>query len=256
MKRSRAMRLKEWMHVARPFVGPTLLGVMVFCCSSALFVYRFRDDMLVLASLRAHALSVRSLVAIGARASRVAEIFTEPALIEYLHAFYDKQSPRVADPSVVETLLSAGASVSDRSETGWTPLMLAAASGQLPAAQVLIRHGAEVDARAFGETAEGMTALMAASMHGHSEVVQFLIQRGANVHIRSQSGFTSLLLAASRGHSACVQALLERGASVLLSTVQVAERNGHAEVAALLKQAMNESRGDSATRRPAKFPEE
>ena len=255
MRRSRA-RVRHLLEALRPFALPVALSVTVFLLSTLAFVYHARNDLLIFAAMQKHVQAAQILVALGARAEQSSDNFPEPAMIEYLHALYEPGLPPQG-VELGEALLRAGASLSERSASGWTPLMLAAGSGQAAIAQLFVMHGADIDARGQGEEqTEGMTALMTAAMYGHAPIVKLLTDKGSNIHLRSRAGFTALLLAASRGHLACVEVLLQEGAAVPLSTVQVAERNGHKEVAERLRQAMQEPRMDLLSRRPAKTPEE
>jgi len=99
------------------------------------------------------------------------------------------------DPSLVEDLISAGASVSGTNEDGYTPLHLAA---HVSFAEVLIANGADISAR----TPQGQTPLHTACEHGNISVVKLLLTHGANVHDvtsgkshRSDIGWTPLLFA-------------------------------------------------------------
>ena len=49
-----------------------------------------------------------------------------------------------------------------------TPLMMAAANGLLPMTEMLLQHGADLDAK----TATGQTAWLLAGMNGHLDVVE------------------------------------------------------------------------------------
>lgn len=256
MRRHR-VSLRNKIELIRPFFVPTLLSVAVFFFSTLGFIYQNRNDLLIFAAQQNRFFPARVMALIGAHASEATETFPEPALIEYLHGLYDPRHKGAQGVAFAELLLRAGASISERSAAGWTPMMLAAGAGQSEIVMLLIRHGADIDARGLGEeNNEGMTALMAAAMHGHPDIVKMLVDRGSNVHLRSRAGYTALLLAASKGHLPCVEILLQKGASVPLSTVQVAERNGHDAIAKRLREAMDQPRAEILNRRPAKFPEE
>lgn len=254
MARARNLNfLWEW----RLWLLPALLSAFLFCASTAVFLYRYRNDLLILSAQNRNLNSVVLFTRLGASAAAATSIFPEPALIEYLLALQAPLSPVTEGSRIAALLLKAGASVNERNAGGWTPLMLAAAAGQEGISQLLVQNGADINARGFGgEQTEGITALMTAAMHGHLPIVNFLLEKGANVHFRSRSGFTALLLAASRGHLNCIDALLEKGAAVPLSTVQVAERNGHQAVALRLRKAFENPRTESFIRRPARLPEE
>ena len=69
-----------------------------------------------------------------------------------------------------------------RTQDGQTALMLAARTGALDVAQLLVERGADVNAR---ETWRGQTALMWAADGDFPEVVELLIANGADVHTRA-----------------------------------------------------------------------
>src|SRR6185369_5006950 len=114
-----------------------------------------------------------------------------------------------------------------------TALLAVARTGNVEAAQVLLQHGATVDAK---EKWGGQTALMWASARRHPEMMQLLISKGADVNARSidrnyqrhiqaegrpknldSGGFTPLLYAARENCTACVDVLLKNGADVDLA---------------------------------------
>lgn len=93
---------------------------------------------------------------------------------------------------------------------GWTPLHLAAARGDLPAATVLLAETDAIDRR----NGSGRTALHEASKRGHTEVAALLLQHGANPNAKGKQGYTPLLAAAERGHADTIAMLLSRDADL------------------------------------------
>ena len=133
--------------------------------------------------------------------------------------------------------------------------MAAAQNGHLPTVRHLLAKGAFVHAA----EKDGETALMLAAGRGHAEVVHALIQKGAAVNIRDIAGFAPLRLAAYGGHLGVVELLLKAGAFVNTmgplngkTALDVAEREGHVEVAKLLERwggsRSVEPRGDEGFR--------
>ena len=149
---------------------------------------------------------------------------------ELLHA-----ATRMRYSQVVKALLIAGAEVEGCLD-GITPLMVAAESGDLATAQVLLDRGALVRA------ADGnkQTALHLAAANGHNLVVGLLIDRGADKEAKDKVGRTGLHVAAANGHNLVVGLLIDRGADkeakdkVKQTALHVAAANGHNPVAALL----------------------
>lgn len=114
---------------------------------------------------------------------------------------------RTADPQKLEKLLDAGASPNARDAQGNTPLLHAAAYGDLACLQLLLKRGADVN----GANHEGATALMRAAYD--ADKIALLLAHGAEVNAQSRLGTTALMLAARPAHShRAVELLLARGA--------------------------------------------
>src|SRR5258708_38457664 len=79
-------------------------------------------------------------------------------------------------------LLDAGRNVEVPNQEGQTALMLAARAGSLEVAELLVRHGANVNAR---EKWRGQTALMWAADARSAELTRFLIDHKADVNARA-----------------------------------------------------------------------
>jgi ankyrin repeat protein len=148
---------------------------------------------------------------------------------------------------------------------GATPLLRAAKAGDLPAIQLLLAHGANVEL----PTATGISPLLAASGVGSSALdtrgryksqsaaimaVQALLDKGADVNEADRSGQTALHGAASWGWNDLVKALADRHANLMAkdargrtaadvalggaSSSGRASAEAHPETAALLRQLM------------------
>ena len=102
------------------------------------------------------------------------------------------------DAAIVQLLVAHGADVKARSKVGETALMDAAARGDLAAAKLLVERGADVNAVDH----RGYTPLIfAAHYDGDAiELVRLLLSRGADIHARAE-GETALSLAARRGET-------------------------------------------------------
>lgn len=92
-----------------------------------------------------------------------------------------------------------------------TPLTVAAAKGTLEAARYLISRGAKPD---FGAEKGGHTPLMVAISFRNFDIAELLIKSGANVNARSLRGDTPLILAVHTGADEIVKMLLEKGADI------------------------------------------
>ncbi len=127
-------------------------------------------------------------------------------------------------------------------DSGLTPLMAAARSGQIPAVQALLAGRANVNMAMD----DGRTALMLAAIHGDETLIADLLDAGSNVNARNESGFTALMFAAARGSVAAVSSIAARGADIEArnrwreTALMLAARAGDAEkVNALLNVGAN-----------------
>jgi len=112
---------------------------------------------------------------------------------------------------VVSLLLKAGADVNAKNNDGETALMLASAFGHTEIVSLLLKAEADVNAK----DKQGWTALMDASCSGHTEVVSLLLKAGADVNAKPNYGETALMLASDFGHTEVVSLLLlKAGADV------------------------------------------
>jgi ankyrin repeat protein len=118
----------------------------------------------------------------------------------HLAAFFGRRD-------VVEFLLDSGADVRLLSENAMynTPLHAAVAGRRAEVAALLLRHGADGNARQSG----GFTPLHGAAASGDAEMVRLLLAHEADPLLRSDAGETAADLARAKGHPA-IAALLER----------------------------------------------
>lgn len=94
----------------------------------------------------------------------------------------------------------------DRSSSGDTPLHKIAIWGDVPAARILMRCGAEVDAA--GE--DGDTPLHRAVAGGHTGMIGFLIESGADPDVSNRFGRSAAENAAESGRPELVAAMQRR----------------------------------------------
>lgn len=95
---------------------------------------------------------------------------------------------------------------------GWSPLHLAAFSGAAATVELLLDHGAEINARA--RTRFKNTPLQAALLSGQLATTRLLLERGADPLVRQNFGFTPLQSAALHGRRDLVDVLLAHGAEL------------------------------------------
>jgi len=102
---------------------------------------------------------------------------------------------RSSNPQIVTLLIDAGADINAENGDCQTPLMTAAASGDVEMAGLLVESGANVN---ISNNCQGVeysmpaTALIAASWYWHSDVAQLLIEAGSDVNFRASDGDTAL----------------------------------------------------------------
>uniref|UniRef100_A0A8C4NI16 Ankyrin repeat, family A (RFXANK-like), 2 n=1 Tax=Eptatretus burgeri TaxID=7764 RepID=A0A8C4NI16_EPTBU len=111
-------------------------------------------------------------------------------------------------------LEQADCKVNQADEHGFTPLIWAAAHGQITVVDFLLQKGANV--MALGQERESALALAAA--RGDVAIVNLLLQSKADINIYDWNSGTPLLYAVRGNHAGCVQMLLERGADITAKT--------------------------------------
>ena len=79
-------------------------------------------------------------------------------------------SLRMVAPEISQLLIDAGAPINRQDPDGETPLMIAAATGQIPMIQLLLSHGAKKDVRAKN----GKSAKDLALFNGHIDAAELL----------------------------------------------------------------------------------
>jgi len=101
-------------------------------------------------------------------------------------------------------LLSYSAEVDARTGRGNTPLMSCASGGFVDCAELVLTHGADVNA--VGDL-DGDTPLHRAVKEGHAPMVRVLVQHGARLDIRNNDNLTPAMLADQLKKPDVVQAL-------------------------------------------------
>ncbi|XP_015243167.1 PREDICTED: ankyrin-3-like isoform X6 [Cyprinodon variegatus] len=126
--------------------------------------------------------------------------------------------------------------VNRTTESGFTPLHIAAHYGNINVATLLLNRGAAVDFKARND----ITPLHVASKRGNTNMVRLLLERGAKIDARTKDGLTPLHCGARSGHEQVVEMLLNRGAPILsktkngLSPLHMATQGDHLNCVQLL----------------------
>ncbi|XP_068576346.1 ankyrin-3-like isoform X7 [Cebidichthys violaceus] len=126
--------------------------------------------------------------------------------------------------------------VNRTTESGFTPLHIAAHYGNINVATLLLNRGAAVDFMARND----ITPLHVASKRGNSNMVKLLLDRGSKIDAKTKDGLTPLHCGARSGHEQVVEILLDRGAPFLsktkngLSPLHMATQGDHLNCVQLL----------------------
>ncbi|KAL8687748.1 MAG: hypothetical protein Q9218_006172 [Villophora microphyllina] len=163
------------------------------------------------------------------------------------HARIDEPGPNGQTPlriasdkgyiEVAELLLRAKAKVNARDKKRMsTPLHTAAMNGDEAMIELLIRHGAHLEAK----DGELMTPLHYACEAGKDRAVNLLLNRKADMEVLGRRGMTPLVCAAAAGQNQVVEVLCKKKVSINhqgegnMSALHWASYNGHYEVADFL----------------------
>ena len=84
--------------------------------------------------------------------------------------------------------------------------------GDAKAVTRLLANGADVNTKGRYDDHDGLTALFLAATLGYKEIVKILLRHGADVNAKTNKGLTALNSASNNGHKEVVNLLLENGA--------------------------------------------
>jgi hypothetical protein len=202
----------------RPEVEAARMDIMN---KQSAFISRSGSMAITFALLTAAVIFVYCLPTAIAQQPQTAQSLT-PAARESSIGAKLHQAARTGDLALLRSQLKSGVNPNVRDEHGRTALMDAVNAGHISAVKVLINAGADVNAH----STSGATALIEAAETGRIRTARLLLQHGANVNAAGRSG----------------------------TALEVAERTGHMNVAALLRQAgarpSGHSLGDTVCVRP------
>lgn len=158
--------------------------------SSSMAVRPQGIGILSLLCLAACTPSIHDVVASGDRAKLEAMLGERPALVGDLNAL-DKTPLHYAvsykNMAAMELLVAHGADLDAADATGMTPLHVAAMFGRKEEAAWLLAHGAALEPRdAFGDTPVHTAAIF------HGGLIGLLHQQGAALGIQNEAGLTPL----------------------------------------------------------------
>ena len=137
---------------------------------------------------------------------------------------------REGSMKVFPVLLNArGIDLEQQARNGDTALMIAAFKANMPAVQALLAKGAAVNK-------SGWSALHYAAASGDSEIVKVLVKQGAELDARSPNNTTPMMMAARGGFIYSVKVLSDAGADASLkndvgmSAIDFARENGSNDI--------------------------
>uniref|UniRef100_A0A7N8Y1F1 Ankyrin repeat domain 27 (VPS9 domain) n=1 Tax=Mastacembelus armatus TaxID=205130 RepID=A0A7N8Y1F1_9TELE len=146
------------------------------------------------------------------------------------------QCPNCAPAQKLSVLQAGALGVNSCNVDGYTPLHVASLHGHSTLAALLIRHGANVNAR----TNQSATPLHLASQNSHIQVLRFLLECNAKMNKKDHYGNTPLIHACLRGNLETATILIQSNALVNVANLQgntalhEAVRGGHQAVVELL----------------------
>ncbi|XP_069018526.1 ankyrin repeat domain-containing protein 27 isoform X2 [Embiotoca jacksoni] len=146
------------------------------------------------------------------------------------------QCPTCAPTQKLSVLQAGALSVNSCNVDGFTPLHVAALHGRPALAALLIRHGANVNAR----TNQSATPLHLACQNSHVQVLSFLLECNAKLNKKDHYGNTPLIHSCLRGNLETATTLLQSNALVNVANLQgntalhEAVRGGHQALVELL----------------------
>ncbi|XP_045577580.1 ankyrin-3 isoform X48 [Salmo salar] len=138
--------------------------------------------------------------------------------------------------NVATLLLNRGAAVDFMARNDITPLHVASKRGNSNMVKLLLDRGSKID----GKTKDGLTPLHCGARSGHEQVVEILLDRGAPILSKTKNGLSPLHMATQGDHINCVQLLLQNDVPVddvtndYLTALHVAAHCGHYKVAKLI----------------------
>mmetsp|Transcript_41350 Transcript_41350/g.108646 ORF Transcript_41350/g.108646 Transcript_41350/m.108646 type:complete len:1107 (-) Transcript_41350:128-3448(-) len=173
--------------------------------------------------------------------------------------WHDRGVPLSAE--IIQDWVEDGVDLEKTDGFGWTLLMFAASTGELPLVQALVGAKAAVDAQ---ESRDGATAVALAARGGHGPVVRALALAGASLTLSNSHGWLPMTWAAMYGQHEAIRALLKSKARVDhrdhegMTPLHWASRHAHQEaIQMLLTLGRADARvRDNAGRTPAQTMEE
>jgi ankyrin repeat protein len=151
-------------------------------------------------------LTISIFVALGMMGHSVTAVGQSTSGEDLLNAIANKD----VDTAQIQALLSRGADLDARDETGRTALLIATHGNRIEIARTLIEAGADVNAK----DRINDSPYLYAGARGHLEILKMTLAHGADLTSTNRYGGTALIPASERGHVDTVRALIEAGIEV------------------------------------------
>lgn len=141
-------------------------------------------------------------------------------------------------PEIEKAIDEAPEIIASHSADGWTMLHYAAYFGQVAAASLLIRRGADV--RVKSRNPSRNEPLHSAAAGAHAKIVELLLEAGAPVYATDAAEYTALHSAAQNGDLDSIRVLMAYKAHAGWAAadgktpIDIAREHGHTEAAKLL----------------------
>jgi ankyrin repeat protein len=136
-------------------------------------------------------------------------------------------------------MIEKGQDINVPTPGGQTVLQLAVLRGDVAMVGLLLGNGADFDVE---DARTGMTPLLTAARDGRHEIVEMLVRFGADINAKNRDDDTPLHLAAAGGHRATIDVLLKYRPDLEArnrqgrTAIQQAEQNRHEQVAMAIRQ--------------------
>ena len=140
------------------------------------------------------------------------------------------------DTDIISLIHTHLPNIESKTGQGYTPLMLAASTGNLHAVKWFLEKGATVAC----EDKRGCNTLHHAAQGGDTDIISLIHTHLPNIESKTGQGYTPLMLAASTGNLHAVKWFLEKGATVACedkrgcNTLHHAAQGGDTDIISLI----------------------
>ncbi|WP_168464094.1 ankyrin repeat domain-containing protein [Wolbachia endosymbiont of Ctenocephalides felis wCfeT] len=124
---------------------------------------------------------------------------------------------QTGDIKSAKLLIRCGANIDATSKDGYIALHIAAQKNHIEFARLLLTYGANVNS--VNSAKSGITPLYSAVQEGNTKIVELLTERGANVNVRGDANNTPLLLATLSKNIEIAKLLIKHGAMKKIAVI-------------------------------------